>query len=524
MQKTLALLHRSLRTDVRLLRTHLFRGGLIAVVLLLLWNAHESTWASSPGLEFFSWLQYWNFWFITFAGATFFATPITEEKEELTLGLLRIAGIGPVSLLLGKWLPRVVGAVLLLSVQFPFTLLAITLGGILLDQALAAYCALVAHLLLVSTVGLLASVVAARSAGACVLAGVMLLMLFAAPFFIDVISALLVAFWIIPNGSRDMLSPVAAEAGQLTALFRLDEIMQTGFNEPAIGSQVISNVGLASLLFLAAWLLFDVCTRNETAAVEGGPQWVGRLLRAGREGSRRVWQPALAWKDFYSVAGGSRVIVAKVIIYGFLLALFTAVILSSWGQRLDAEDFGNLTMGLSLWVLMFELALIAARTFRHEQRGQTWPSLMMLPQSVPELAYTKLLGGFLGLTPVCVFFLMGALFAPGTIVEFFEDVVLDDEGFFILLYVLTQFILFFHVTTLLSVTWSWAAWPVSIFFAGFFVIMGNFMLIACLETAPGGMGPAGVAPVMLVLSFVACSLIFAVHVWIGVRLSAMGAE
>jgi hypothetical protein len=102
--------------------------------------------------------------------------------------------------------------------------------------------------------------------------------------------------------------------------------------------------------------------------------------------------------------------------------------------------------------------------------------------------------------------------------------VFDDEGFFILLYVLTQFALFFHVTALLSVTWSWAAWPVSIFFAGFFVLTGNFMLIACLETAPGSLGSSGVAPVMLVLSFVACSLIFAVHIWIGARLSAMGGE
>ena len=438
--------------------------------------------------------------------------------------MLRIAGIGPLSLLLGKWLPRVIGALLLLSVQFPFTLLAITLGGILLDQALAAYCALAAHLVLVSAIGLLASVVAARSATACTLAGIGILAFLSTPSIALSIVALVMRFVFVPPSLEITIVERIGSIGRASAVVRLDEILSTGFNEPAVGWQVLSNLGAAALLFLVAWLLFDRCTRNETAALDGGPQWIGRLLRLGRSGSRRAWQAALMWKDFYSIAGGPWVMAVKVIVYGFLLALFTAIMYAANWQYLGASDVGNFTMGLSIWVLLFECALIAARTFRQEQRGQTWPSLMMLPQSVAELAYTKLLGAMLGLGPVVAYFLLGALFAPETIIGFLEEVVFDSEGFFILLYVLTQFVLFLHVTALLSVVWSWAAWPVSIFFAGFFVLMGNFMLIACLETAPGSFGPSGVAPVMLVLSFVACSLIFAVHIWIGARLSAIGAE
>ena len=37
------------------------------------------------------------------------ANAITEEKEEQTLGLLKMAGIGPLAMLTGKWLPRMIG-------------------------------------------------------------------------------------------------------------------------------------------------------------------------------------------------------------------------------------------------------------------------------------------------------------------------------------------------------------------------------------------------------------------------------
>lgn len=524
MQKTLALLQRALRTDVRQLRTHLFRSGLIVVICFLLWSAQQNTWSSSPGLDFFSDLQLWNFWFITFAGATFFATPITEEKEELTLGLLRIAGIGPLALLLGKWLPRVIGALLLLSVQFPFTLLAITLGGILLDQALAAYCALAAHLLLVSAIGLLASVVAARSATACTLAGIGIIAFFCAPSVALWIAECAIDLGFVPATMEIPIDDCIRYAGRASALVRLDEILQTGFDEPAVGWQVVNNVVAAVLMFLAAWLLFNPCTRNETAALEGGPQWITRLLRLGRSGSRRAWTQAVVWKDFYYVAGGPRIVLLKLPVYGLLLIVVSLISYSGYAwSYFTIREFGEFTMGCALFVLLLEAAVIAARSFRLEQKAHTWPTLMTLPRSLPEVAYPKLLGGVLGLLPAGVYFFCGLLLAPETFFDFFGDVVFDDEGFFILLYVSTQLVLFLHLTTLLSVTWSWAAWPVAIFFGGFFVIMGNMLLLACIEMGPS-VGPSGAAPIFLVLSFVACSLILAVHMWIGIRLASLAAE
>ena len=49
-----------------------------------------------------------------------------------------MAGISPIGILLGKTSPRLIAATMILSVQLPFTFLAITLGGVLTNQILAA--------------------------------------------------------------------------------------------------------------------------------------------------------------------------------------------------------------------------------------------------------------------------------------------------------------------------------------------------------------------------------------------------
>ena len=63
---------------------------------------------------------------------------------------------------LGKSTSRLLGAILLLLVQLPFTLLAITLGGVTLNQVIAAYFSLMAYMVLLANVGLLCSVIKRR--------------------------------------------------------------------------------------------------------------------------------------------------------------------------------------------------------------------------------------------------------------------------------------------------------------------------------------------------------------------------
>ena len=108
--KTFALMHRGLRLDARLLKVHLLRLVMIVMVVGMLFITHiESMAMSSPGLSFFREITWITFVFATLSATTFFATTITEEKEERTLGLLALANIGPLALILGKFLPRLVG-------------------------------------------------------------------------------------------------------------------------------------------------------------------------------------------------------------------------------------------------------------------------------------------------------------------------------------------------------------------------------------------------------------------------------
>lgn len=104
--QTLALLVRSLRAEVRDVRIHLFRLAVVGIVVVILMTTMAGAIiVGAPGLRYFSLLARCNFWFITFAGASFFAACITEEREEGTLGLLKMAGLGPPSILAGKALP-----------------------------------------------------------------------------------------------------------------------------------------------------------------------------------------------------------------------------------------------------------------------------------------------------------------------------------------------------------------------------------------------------------------------------------
>lgn len=514
--KTFALLHRSLRTDVRLLRTHLFRAALLGFVLFWLFEWGGWTRAGAPGLQLFEWLAWCNFWFIAAAGVLYFSSAITEEKEEQTLGLLRLAGISPPALLLGKWLPRIVGALLLIAIQFPFTLLSITLGGVLIHQVIAAYCTLAAHLVLCGTIGLFASVVSARAGAAAILAGVLMVVLHTCSYPIDEIATLLDLAGILPAG---WIESGGAFEAQTFADARLNQIMATGFNGAAVGFQVVSNLIFAGCLAAAAWLLFNHVTQHDTAALQVSTRWITRFTRMGRRGSRRAWALPLVWKDFYHVAGGGWTLLR----FAAYPPLMFAFVLLMDGGRLqgNAEYIGEYMMGIMLWTFLGEASILAARVYREEVKAHTWPVLAMLPRSIPDLSYAKLAGALLGLVPATFYFCCGALLAADEVFDTLNFLIGDAAALLLFTYVLLQFLLFWHLAALLSIVWRWAAWPVSVFFAGLFVLGGNLMMVACLAALPGS-GPD--EAVLVALCFIGAMLVFGVHLWIGAALQRLAGE
>ena len=189
-QGLFALMNRSLQTEDRTVRTHIWRFLFVALSYAMLVGAQQSiSWIGAPGLNVFRYMCFLNFICITLAGVSFFSVAITEEKEEMTLGLLKMAGVSPLSLLLGKSTPRLIAALVLLTAQLPFTMLAITLGGVSLYQVLAAYMCLFAYLVLVANVALFFSVICQRSRTAGLLTGVFLFFFFFGPFFATTLRA-----------------------------------------------------------------------------------------------------------------------------------------------------------------------------------------------------------------------------------------------------------------------------------------------------------------------------------------------
>jgi hypothetical protein len=196
-----------------------------------------------------------------------------------------------------------------------------------------------------------------------------------------------------------------------------------------------------------------------------------------------------------------------------LLFVFAAFMESGRSWRVLFGDIGGMTIGVMLLVLLLESALIAARVFRYETAGRTWPALTLLPMARIELVRDKLLGCILGLLPTLGYLFLGTLLAPGLVGELVEECLRDGDAFFAVNYLLTQVALFLHLTVLWSLLWNWSAWPVSILLAGLIVAMGNLMLIAC---ASGGGGP--VHGLFFVLWCFGAGSAIAVFMWIGVRL------
>src|SRR5678816_4612542 len=89
-----------------------------------------------------------------------------------------MTNLNPLSILLGKSASRQIGALLLLLSQVPFTLLAVALGGVTLEQIIAAYTCLGAYTLFLGNAALFHSVISRRTFYAALLTAALLFVFF----------------------------------------------------------------------------------------------------------------------------------------------------------------------------------------------------------------------------------------------------------------------------------------------------------------------------------------------------------
>jgi len=487
----LALFIRSLREDSRLKLTYVARSGLVLVILLFLFTIQESMgWRNAPGLRFFSTVVGIDLCFVILAGVSYFAAAISEEKEEMTLGLLRMTNLNPLSILLGKSTSRLCTAALLFAAQVPFTMLAITLGGISLPQVIAAYVSIAAFLVLVSNLALFGSVLFRRTSSSAVFTGVSLFLFFALLPLATALAKLPVQMGLLVSSSSAVqaLEALSEFAEAASPFSRVGIILSTGFRESAVSFQVWSNLALGVTFFLLSWALFEkYCgEQKESAPSRGGVAPARGRRRVFSPG--RPWEQALAWKDFYFLAGGKLWIGIKLLVYGLPL-----LVARCWPQKLGGpppwDDFGLVMFWIMIAFIGVELSFAASSIFRVEHQGQTLSSLAMLPKGIRRVAYEKLLGIIPSLAAAGFYLLLSIPLVTklaGEIVRDFSwSSKSDVMGLFAIIFVGLQGVFFLHLVTNLSLRVKRGALPLAV---GIHFLLAMFVGISSLGIFRGDGG------------------------------------
>ncbi len=518
-----ALLTRSLREDNRLKQTYFVRGGLICFILLMLLTSQSSyVYTGAPGLAFFSKVVFTNFFFITLTGLSYFAGAIAEEKEEGTLGLLRMTNLGPLTILLGKSSSRLLGIGLLLLVQLPFTLLAVTLGGVSIHQVLAAYFSLGAYIFFVCNLALLFSVIFARVGVASVVTGLSLLLCFLLPIWgLGLVGLLVNHFHVVQqnNAALAVVTGGLQTLGRTSVFGQLESILTNGFAGRLFGFQVVSNLALGVLFFLLAWWGFDRFTRERRpgALTRKLPAW--RLARFGMPGAGRAWEGAVWWKDFFLLHGGWNTALVKLGVYLCLVLVLRFNIKLAYRGSPPTDYELQLGAGLmETFFLLFavELAFGAGRIFRSEIQGKTLAGLVGLPLSVPRIAYQKVGALLLSTVPALAFAGVGVGYVVAHRHRDVNEAFASKDFWLAMFFIGAQGLLFLHLIAFLSLSLK----RLSLAVAVAIMFAGN-MLCAALAGVLIRYGPSYTALVLYHCGLLALAAFL--HVRTGGRLQRLAA-
>jgi ABC-type transport system involved in multi-copper enzyme maturation permease subunit len=469
-----ALFTRSLLIEVRSPRAHLTRLVWLSGTLLMIWTATQNRWRfqAAPGLDVFRNVMTLNLILVSIVGIQLFATAITEEKEEQTLGLLQMTALSPVAILLGKSTGRMMSLSVLLVAQLPFTLVTITLGGIGLSQILAAYAALFGLVALLANLALLWSVVFRRGNTAMGLTLISMLLLFAGPPICQEIGRSL-TYSKNPELGKLMMQ-VAEPLLLISPFVRCSEVLGA-FDGDILHPQLIANLAMGLFCFVLAWIGFEHFARARPSLGEGR----GGVLRAKPEATHtrmfrvsRAWRESLAWKTFYFESYG----VLGWIIRFALLAGSVALI----GQNARRiEDIAAIAFWLSFMAAIVEGGLMAAGIFRSEQTARTWASVFATPTSLGRLCRQKIGGAALGMFPWFLGMIGGLLLADSADVgDAIHDMFFDHAiGYYLIL----LFAAFFVLSAGISL---WVKRGGSLIAVGFLIIL-NMLLAAIIQDDDG---------------------------------------
>ncbi|MCA8991357.1 MAG: hypothetical protein KDA88_05230 [Planctomycetaceae bacterium] len=424
----------TLRTDARSLNPHLTRVGLASLLLLVI--AFMRSWprgalVTAPGLDLFRAQLAMTHLFLTANTLFGFSLIIQEEREAGTLELLRLAGFNSLSVLLGKLMPRFIDSLLLLSVQIPFTLLEVTLGGITMNQVIAAYVVLFTYLWLMAMIGVWFSVWCTGQRSAVTW------------------TALAVAAYNFPylgSWMGGLLALGLPNWDQICLPLRLVTITEPGFIESPWNYSILTLFLVGLFIGLASWWQLQWSLSVPTVAAS----------QSKKRQSQRVWRRPLIWKEVRFLMGGWKGLVIRTFIYVALFTWMALTMLTAWHWGFVFAWSSLLGGGISL----IDGTWTASRLFRDEKENQTWSVLALTPKSSFELSLEKWTGWLIGHAPSLLlpyFFLFVCPFIHESI---------DDLGKTTELYIGSiatglAIIASLHLLAINSLAWGWKAIPLT---------------------------------------------------------------
>lgn len=441
----------TLRSDVRAVWPHLVRAGFAIFMLFSISVAWVDVFAVvGPGLRFFEKISYLNVLLITVSGISYFVGAVTEEKDSGNLALLRLAGVTPLAIILGKSTSRLISALMLLLIQLPFTFLAITLGGITWQQVLASYVALATYLAFVCNIALFCSVRCATSSRAAGAAAVTMLLFFAVS---AIISGFLSSFPAsrLPGWIAQGLEGVAGWQQQASITVRLNEILSsTSGGVSLTDSQTWWSLGLAIVLFLASIAMFDRWSVPQESLVQQGDRIMRRVARG------RCWRLAVLWKDLQFFTGGFVYGGVRLVVYGLIVA-GTAYLRSTLVSGRLFWPAGDMIWDLFLLLLLLlsaELLFYSSGSLFSEVRQTTVAGLVLLPLRTERILLEKAGAVAVALSPAVFWTGVVYLMDPAAISEHCSATMVVSA--------VSILLLSSHLTVLLSLYTRWAALPLAL--------------------------------------------------------------
>ncbi|MFO1520545.1 MAG: hypothetical protein U1G05_00580 [Kiritimatiellia bacterium] len=415
-----AFMVRAVRQDSRSIPSLLMRTGVVGFLCWqLLMTVDTLRWQTAPGLRMFEALMGFNLFVLFTAGVAYLAASIAEEKEENTLGLLLLSGMGTLPVLLGKTTGRLLAFAMLLLLQIPFTLLCVTMGGMRGGQVFAGYAMLGSLMVLVSGFSVLASVLLRTVRGAVVLSGLALLLWHIVPPFLAEVGADLTLF---PAAVCDALQAGGRWMTGVMFYSRMNAITSLAGTTEVFTRAEAFNAGAGVVLLILAALAFMLTESAQSA--ESAPKT--KLGAAFSAGWARWFRPrrrppvgpaAIRWKDSWLLMGGRMgLFIRLATLTGLALWIYSEIVVDrpAWRSHYMQEYCLSLLF-ISAGYAALSMFAMASRTFSTEFRDMTMADLLGMPGGAGAVVRQKTLCTLAKALPFLPFMIPGVLVALGEV-------------------------------------------------------------------------------------------------------------